>query len=57
MDICVQREIGDRMAIPFFALLIYYFINKRDARTDFENLLLSFCIVAFLADSYWLLKI
>ena len=46
---------GDMVAIPGFALLIWYFLQIPD-KTDFEWLLLIFVTGAFLADllfTYW----
>lgn len=40
---------GDMLAIPFFCLLIYYFI-KKDRKNLFEIALLSMCIIALICD-------
>ena len=48
-------HLGDMVAIPGFALLIWYF-SQIPERTDFEGLLLVFVTGAFLADllfTYW----
>lgn len=42
-------HLGDIVAIPGFALLIWYF-SQIPERTDFEGLLLVFVTGAFLAD-------
>ena len=46
---------GDLIAVPFFILMIYYFINKKN-RTIIENLLLMFSIGGFIADLYFSYK-
>lgn len=40
---------GDILAIPFFALLIYYFHTIHE-KTELENVLYAFSIVGFVAD-------
>jgi len=46
------RKQGDMIAIPFFAISVYYFANKRN-RTNLENILLAFTLGGLAADSYW----
>ena len=43
------HTIGDCIAIPFFAIMIYYFNNKK-YKTNFEKLLYLFSIVGLIAD-------
>jgi hypothetical protein len=43
---------GDIIAIPFFALLSYYFYNIQD-KTTFEYVLFYFSIGGFTADSFY----
>ena len=43
---------GDIAAIPFFGLLTYYFLVKKN-RTTLENILLLFAISGFLFDVYF----
>jgi hypothetical protein len=43
------RKIGDIFAVPFFALIIYYFYNKKN-KTKIEIILLLFGISGFLID-------
>jgi len=50
----MNRIEGDKIAIPFFLLSIYYFAIK-NKRNDIENILLLFSIGGFAADSYWTL--
>jgi hypothetical protein len=45
-------RIGDMIAIPFFFLLILYFLRKKE-RTDEETLYLAFVTGAFFADVYF----
>lgn len=45
-------RIADIFAIPFFALIIYYFYNKKN-RTNIEVLLLFFGISGFLCDIFF----
>jgi hypothetical protein len=40
---------GDILAIPFFLLLIIYFV-KKESRTSMENLLLFFSVSGFILD-------
>ena len=42
-------QLADVFAIPFFALLAYYFYQK-DKRTDIENVLFFFAVVGLVAD-------
>ena len=46
-------KVGDYLAIPFFALLIYYFLSIKN-RTIFENILLLFVTIAILCDTTFL---
>jgi hypothetical protein len=46
--------LGDILAIPFFALLVKYFMEKPDM-TDLERVLLSFSVAGFVADVYFTL--
>jgi hypothetical protein len=50
-------HIGDALAIVGFAMLVYYFANKKK-RTLFEDVLLVFSLCGLIADitftSYWL---
>lgn len=43
---------GDILAIPFFVLLIYYFIIKKN-KTKIEYVLLLFSIGGLIADVYF----
>ena len=47
-------KIGDIFAIPFFALMIYYFYNKKN-KTKIEIILLIFGISGFLCDIFFTL--
>ena len=42
-------HIGDMLAVPFFALLIFYFYKKKN-KTIFEYILYLFSIAGFLFD-------
>ena len=43
---------GDILAIPFFIMLSYYFINKKE-KTLFEYILMLFGIIGTIADIYF----
>jgi hypothetical protein len=43
---------GDILAIPFFIMLSYYFINKKE-KTLFEYILMLFSIIGAIADIYF----
>ncbi len=43
---------GDILAIPFFIMLSYYFIVKKN-KTKFEYLLMIFAIIGSIADVYF----
>ena len=43
---------GDVAAIPFFALLVYYF-SMIEIKTPLENILMLFCLSAFILDVYF----
>lgn len=43
---------GDILAIPFFALLIYYFYTL-ERKTRFENMLLLFAVAGFVLDIFY----
>jgi hypothetical protein len=45
-------RIGDILAIPFFAILSFYFIYKKN-KTNLEIVLMLFVIIAFFADIYF----
>ena len=45
-------HIGDVLAIPLFALLTYYFYNKKN-KNNIENILYIFAITGFIADTYF----
>jgi hypothetical protein len=45
-------RIGDMIAIPFFLLLILYFL-KKERRTREEDVYLAFVLGAFVADIYF----
>lgn len=53
------NRIGDVCAIPFFALMIYYFYNKPN-KTNLEIILLLFGVTGFLCDIFftimWIFK-
>jgi hypothetical protein len=46
---------GDILAIPFFKMLSYYFIVKKN-KTTFEYLLMVFAISGSVADIYFTFK-
>lgn len=49
-------HIGDILAIPLFALLIYYFYNKKNniqMGHNIENILYLFAIIGLIADIYF----
>lgn len=46
---------GDLAAIPFFALLVYYFLKKKN-KTIIEYILLLFSISGLLFDIYFTYK-
>ena len=51
------RALGDIFAVPFFAIAIYYFLQKN--RSLIENIVLFFVINGFIFDlisSYYYLK-
>lgn len=45
-------RIGDIIAIPFFAILSWYFIYKKN-KNNLEIILMLFVIIAFYADIYF----
>lgn len=45
-------NIGDILAIPFFALLTYYFYTKNN-KTFFENILFLFSFCGLIADIFF----
>ena len=48
----LSRQDGDIIAIPFFALSLYYFMMK-NTRTTTEDILLLFSAGGLIADSDW----
>ena len=47
-------HVGDMLAIPLFALLTYYFYNKKN-KTNIEKILYIFAITGLIADTYFTL--
>jgi hypothetical protein len=45
-------KIGDKLAIPFFCWLIYYFYRKPELNTE-EKILFLFVIGGFIADLFF----
>lgn len=52
MDYNDLTHYGDILAIPFFILLTYYFLIKKN-KTKFEYVLLLFSIGGLIADVYF----
>ena len=48
----VINHVGDIMAIPFFALLAWYFYNI-ESRTTIENILLVFSVGSMFLDMFF----
>lgn len=47
--IIILTHYGDLFAMPFFAMFIYYFHNKKN-KTYFEHILYLFSVAGLLAD-------
>jgi len=50
------QDYADLLAVPFFGLLIFYFITKKN-RNIMENILLLFACIGFLFDLSMIVKI
>ena len=50
------QDYADLLAVPFFVLLIFYFVTKKN-RNIIENVLLLFACVGFLFDTSMIIKI